>query len=221
MKALCKPFLTGWLAVVAFHPAKAQSLSYSFWDLFGQQSKLRKVMTQQVVQYELYDGTLKTGYRITKDGLDQAHALKDGTFGLHSLYFNSLEQVNPLIRNSPKAKVIADLDQQIRQTLVVEFSWQHQQKMLTLAEMTYFKRVRNNLLDKCGQDMDELLQVLTQGKLQLSDAQRLQRLDKLYDSMKDKYAFTGSFAVKCRNLALGRKQNRQNNDQLKKLYGIQ
>ncbi|WP_426582620.1 hypothetical protein [Mucilaginibacter sp. R-33] len=221
MKTVCKFLLIFFAGSLVFQSAKAQSLSFSFGDLFSQQSKLRRVMAEQIVQYEIYYSALKTGYRITENGLDLAHVLKDGTFSLHGAYFSSLEQVNPLIKNSAKGKAIADLDRQIRGMLAAEFSWQQQQKLLRAAEMAYFKKVRDNLLAKCQLDMDELLQVLTPGKLQLTDAQRLTRLDQLYESMKDKYAFAGSFAAKCRKLALGRKQNQEDKQQLKKLYGIQ
>lgn len=188
---------------------------------FSQQSKQRKLMAEQIAQYEVYLGALRTGYKISETGLNTAYGLKNGTFNLHNAYFNSLEQVNPVIRNNPKGKAIADLNQQTQKLLADEFSWQQQQKLLSVTEISYLQKVQTNLVAKCHQDMEELSQVLTPGKLQLTDAQRQSRLDKLYDSMKDKFSFAASFTAKCHKLALGRKQKRQDNDQLKKIYGIQ
>jgi hypothetical protein len=62
---------------------------------------------------------------------------------------------------------------------------------------------------------------LTPGKLQLTDPQRLDRLDKLYDLMKDKAAFASSFTSKCRQLAISRQRAKADKERLKKLYGIQ
>lgn len=221
MKTTLLPFLFFSLTGLFCPAVKAQSLSFSFWDLFGQPSKMRKIGVQQIAQYELYFGALKTGYRVTQEGLNLAHDLKNGTFRLHGAYFNSLEQVNPLIQNSPKGRAIAELDQQIRKLLADELRWQQAQGSMTAAELRYFKNVQDNLLAKCRLDMNELPELLTPGKLQLSDAQRLSRLDKLYESMKDKYAFAGAFTARCRKLALARKQNRQDKEEVKKLYGIQ
>ena len=217
MKTMLKTILCFSLTSFGCYPANAQFLG----GFFSQQSQQRKLMAAQIAEYETYLGELKTGYHVTESGLKTAHDLKNGTFTLHRDYISSLSQVNPVIQNNPKGKAIADLNNQTAALLPAEINWQQQQRSLTPAEMGYLQKVRDNLTAKCKLDMDELLQVLTPGKLQLTDAQRLARLDKLYDSMKDKYAFAGSFTAKCRKLALSRKQQTQDKRQLKKLYGIQ
>lgn len=216
MKTILKTILCFSLAGLGSYTAKAQFLG----GFFSQQSRQRKLMAEQIAGYQLYLGALKTGYHIAESGLNTAHDLKNGSFTLSSNYFSSLSQVNPVIQNNPKGNAISDLNNQTLALLAAEYSWQQRQKLLTLTELGYLKKVNDNLAAKCKLDMDELLQVLTPGKLQLTDAQRLGRLDKLYDSMKDKYAFSGSFTSRCRKLALSRKQNSLDNDQLKKLYGI-
>jgi hypothetical protein len=217
MKTVITTILFFFLTSPLCFRAQAQFLG----GFFSQQKQQRKLMAEQIAQYGIYLSALKTGYHVTESGLKTAHDLKNGTFTLHRDYISSLSQVNPVIQNSPKGKAIADLNNQTVALLPAEISWQQQQRMLTPAEMGYLQKVADNLTAKCKLDMDELLQVLTPGKLQLTDAQRLARLDKLYDSMKDKYAFAGSFTSKCRKLALSRKQQSQDKGQLKKLYGIQ
>lgn len=198
-------------------PAKAQFLG----GFFSQQSTKEKLMAEQIVGYETYLSALKGGYNIAEKGLNTAHDLKNGTFSLHTAYFNSLEQVNPVVQNNPKGKAITDMAQQVVSLFTAEITWQQKEKLLSPAELTYLQNVYAGLLKKCQDDLSELSDVLTPGKLQLTDQQRLDRLDKLYASMKDKYAFTGSFKAKCRKLAIGRQQAKQDREQLKKLYGIQ
>jgi hypothetical protein len=125
-----------------------------------------------------------------------------------------------VIQNNPKGKAIADLQQQIIHVFSGEISWQQQQRLLLPKELTYLQNVYNNILAVCKKDLDELTLVLTPGKLHLSDQQRLERLDHLYDAMKDKYAFAGYFTTKCRKLATSRQRAQQEKEQLKKLYGI-
>jgi len=69
--------------------------------------------------------------------------------------------------------------------------------------------------------MNDLTQVLTPGKLQMTDHERLERIDKIYAAMQDKLAFAQSFTGKCRQMANDRKQAKTDNDKLKSLYGIQ
>ncbi|MGY4538186.1 hypothetical protein ACVW0P_002606 [Mucilaginibacter sp. UYNi724] len=217
MKKILKTILCFSLAGFCGYTARAQFLG----GFFSQQSRQRKLMAEQIAGYQIYLGALRTGYHIAESGLNTAHELKNGSFMLTGNYFSSLSQVNPVIQNNSKGKAIADLNRQTLALLAAELSWQQQQKVLTPAELGYLEKVKDNLEAKCKLDMDELLQVLTPGKLQLTDAQRLARLDKFNDNMKDKYAFAGSFASRCRKLALSRKQQGRDNEQLKKLYGIQ
>jgi len=200
MKTFLKTVLCFSLASFSCYSANAQLLG----GFFSQQSRLRKLMAEQIAGYQIYLGAIKTGYHIAESGLNTANALKNGSFNLNSNYINSLSQVNPVIQKSPKGKAIAQLHNQTMLLLAAEISWQQQHKVLTPAELGYLQKVRDNLSDKCRLDMDELLQVLTPGKLHMTDAQRLARLDKLHDSIKDKYAFAGSFTARCRKLAQAR-----------------
>jgi hypothetical protein len=189
--------------------------------LFNQQSSKRKLMVQQIAYLEVYLQEIKRGYRIADQGLETAHELKGGTFSLHTDYLNSLQQVNPVIAGNPKGKAISDLQQLLLRLFNTEIAWQQKEKQFSAGELAYLQKVSDNIRKESNRDLDELLQVLTPGKLQLTDQQRLERLDHLYESMKDKYAFAGSFTTKCRKVAMERKQAAQEKLQMKKLYGIQ
>lgn len=202
---------------LALTQVKAQFLG----GFFSQQSTKEKLMAEQIADLEIYQQALKNGYHIAETGLNKAHDLKNGTFGLHTAYFNSLEQVSPAVSGDPKGKAILDLQQQIISVFTTEINWQQKEKLLQANELAYLQSVYDNLLKECKKDVDELTLVLTPGKIQLTDQQRLDRLDRLYAGMKDKYAFAGNFTAKCRKLALGRQQDKQEKEQLKKLYGIQ
>lgn len=205
------------LACLCTTPAKAQFLG----GFFSQQATKKKLMAEQLAAYQLYLCAIKTGYTITDKGLTAAHDLKNGTFGLHTAYFNALQQVAPVVKNDQKGRVIDSLNQQIRSLFVNEKQWQAKQKLLTVTELQYFDKVSAGLLAKCKTDTDELTDVLTPGKLQLNDAERLDRLDKLYERMKDKHDFAAYFTAKCRKLALSRQQQQKEREQMKRLYGLQ
>src|ERR1700744_6795293 len=76
---------------------------------FDQQSSKTNLMIAQIAGYQTYLHEIKTGYNITESGLNTVQELKGGTFDLHTAYFNSLQQVNPAIKNNAKAKACTDL----------------------------------------------------------------------------------------------------------------
>ncbi|WP_429380327.1 hypothetical protein [Mucilaginibacter sp. UYCu711] len=188
---------------------------------FSQQSDKKKLMAEQIAGYQLYLNGIKTAYTIADKGLTTANQLKNGTFSLHSNYLTSLQLVAPAISDDPKGKAISDYYQQIISLFQTELNWQRKQKLLSAPEIAYLQKIGDNLRAKAKPDMDELKQVLTPGQLQLTDAERLERLDHLYEAMKDKAAFAGYFTAKCRKLALSRKDLQREKEQIRKLYGIQ
>jgi hypothetical protein len=192
-----------------------------FGGLFSQQSEQQKLMIAQIAGYETFLKAIQTGYKISETGLNTANTLETGSFALNSQYFASLNQVSSTVQSNPKRKAIAADYQQIVSVFTTELAWQNQQKLLTPAELDYIQVVVTNLLAKCKLDLDETTQVLTSGKLQMTDAQRISKLDQLYASMQDKQAFTLSFTTKCRKLALARKRSANDRSILKSLYGIQ
>jgi hypothetical protein len=196
--------------------AKAQFLG----GLFSQQATKRKVMLEQIAGMQIYLGALKNGYRIADKGLNTAQQLKNGTFDLHTAYFSSLQKVNPVVANNPKGKAIAKLQQQVTGLFMAEIRWQKKEKLLNASEMSYLQKVSENLLNQVKLDIEELEQVLVPGKLELTDQERLDRIDHLYANTKDKYAFAGYFTSKCRALAASRKQAQREKQQIKKWYGI-
>jgi len=187
---------------------------------FNQQSSKAKLMLAQIVGYETYLHEIKGGYNIAENGLNTMHEIKGGTFDLNTAYFNSLLQVSPAVSANPKGKAIAGMQQQIIQVFSKEIAWQQQQKILTVKEIIYIRQVYQNLMRKCKTDMDELTDVLTPGKLQLNDHQRLERIDHCYNATQDKQSFAMSFTGKCRQMATDRQSATKDNSQLKSLYGI-
>jgi hypothetical protein len=189
-------------------------------SIFSQGSSKIKLMLAQIAGYQTYLHEIKTGYNIADKGLNTLHDLKGGTLDLHAAYFSSLQQVSPVIKNNSKAKACADLQQQIISLFSIELSWQQKQQILSAKEIAYIKAVQQNLLAKCKTDIEELTEVLTPGKLQMTDHERIDRIDHVYAAMQDKHAFADSFTSHCRQMATDRKKAKLDNDQLKKLYGI-
>lgn len=206
-------FLTGTICL--------QAHAQLFGGFFNQQSRKEQLMAEQIAACQLYLSELSRGVHIVGTGLRSASDLKGGTLALHATYFNSLQQISSGVQNNPKAKAMAGIGQQITAAFDREIAFQQKANVLSRADQDYIRQVYQNLLAKCKEDLSELRDVLTPGKLELTDAQRLERIDHLYAAMQEKLAFTGSFTSKCHGLALWRQQAARDREALRKLYGGQ
>lgn len=172
------------------------------WNEFFKQKKTqRKYLLQQIAALEVYIGYVRKGYEIADQGISTVRSIRDGEFGLHSAFFSSLKAVNPAIRNNSKvAEIIAmqlSISSSLKEIRTVDY--------LSAENLVYVSEVAAVVLKECTADLDELLLVITAGKTEMKDDERLARLDKIYTSMKDKFAFVQSFSGEVQILAGQRK----------------
>ena len=66
--------------------------------------------------------------------------------------------------------------------------------------MSYINTVYSHISSECTKSLNDLIAVTTDGTLEMTDDERIKRIDGIYDDMKDKYAFTVEFYWQCRVL---------------------
>lgn len=196
-------------------PGRAQGLL----GFFHQQANKKKLMLAQVAALTVFDHQHAIGYAIDDHGLTDAGGNKGAELAAHQHYYASLSQVRPIIFADAKKKVLHDDQARIGAAFTGEISWQRKHRGLTSKEFSYLNRVAEDIRQRCAADVAEMQAVATPGRLKMTDAERLDRLDRLAAVMEDKYAFTMSFTGKCRKLALARMAERQDQDVVRKLYG--
>lgn len=184
-------------------------------EFFNQKKTQKKYLLEQIVALKLYAGYLKKGYDIASSGLGTIKDFKNGEFNLHHTFISSLKTVSPAIRKSGKVAEIISYQIAINRA----FHGIGNNEDLSTTDQLYLKEVRDNVMQECLNDMEELLLVITSSKVEMTDDERITRLDKIYVAMKDKSAFTQSFMTDV-SLLIGQKENEQKSiNHLKKLYG--
>lgn len=192
--------------------SKAQGFSFS--DLFGQANKQKQYELQQIAAYNAFESELKMGYNVVKHGLSGIAAINTAELNAHNAYYGSWRQPGAPIKNSTQVKdMIAWQSAIIRQFTTMEHV-----TGLTPDEQNYIGVVQTNLLKGCNEDMADLQNLLQAGVLQMTDDQRLRRLDQIHTDMQDKYQFTQRFCGTVRLLAAQRQQETNDTQTLKKLY---
>ena len=186
-------------------------------EFFNQKGTQKKYLLEQLVALKVYAGYLKKGYDIVGSGLGIIKDLKNGEFDLHHTFISSLKTTSPAIKNSGKvAQIIA-----YQLAIGSAFNGGNKNEYLSATNQQYLKEVKDKVMEECLNDMEELLLVITSGKVEMKDDERITRLDKIYVAMKDKSAFTQSFMTDV-SLIIQQKENQQKSiNHLKKLYGNQ
>ncbi|MBX2933925.1 MAG: hypothetical protein KF825_06745 [Ferruginibacter sp.] len=167
------------------------------------QSK-QKQMLKQIAALQIYIGYAKKGYDIASKGINTVRNIKKGEFTLHQDFFNSLKNVNPEISKYVKIADIISIQVHIIKQAKQTLQGIKEAKQFTAEELDYCKTVFDNLLDECVKTIDELFLVITSGKLEMKDDERIKRINKIFTDMQDKYSFCSAFSEETGLLSMQR-----------------
>lgn len=190
------------------------SQAQTFGEFFNQKKTQKKYLLQQIAALQVYIGYAKKGYDIASTGLQSIKDITNGEFGLHTAYITSLKAVSPVIRNNIKVAEIIETQLNITKA----FGSVKSSKALTLSNQLYILDVREKVMDECAKDLDELLLVITSGKLEMSEKERIRRLDRIYSSITDKYGFAIDFVGQVMTLINQREKEQDFINRLRKSY---
>jgi hypothetical protein len=190
------------------------SMAQTWSEWFSQKKTQKKYLLEQVAALKIYAGYLKKGYEIGSSGLDFIKGATKGEFDLHGAFFSSLKAVSPEVKRNSKIAEIIQMQLQIGKA----FSSIKKLELLGNAHQDYAALVGSSLMGDCLSDIEELLLVITSGKVEMGDDERLDRIDRLYRSMQEKKTFALRFATAARSLAAGRSQELKTLKEMEEWY---
>ena len=211
--SVSKPITFLGLALLLFVGTSA--FGQTWGEFFNQKKTQKKYLLEQLVALKMYAGYLKKGYDIVGSGIGTVRDIKNGEFSLHSTFFSSLKSVNPAIRKNAKVASIISL----QVSIIKAFKNIGDNDELKLSDNQYILGIKDKVTDDCLNDMEELLLLITSGKLEMGDDERLERLDSIYERMRDKAAFAQSFTGEVNLLINQRKNEQKSIDHLREIYG--
>jgi hypothetical protein len=181
----------------------------TFAEWWKQKETQKRYMTEQIAALSAYGAVLREGYETVSQGLGLVHTLQDGDYSQHQGYFNSFASVNPQIKNHPEAEQALEiyvktrlLTQQIPGKL---FPSQY----FTGPEEQVIRHVLLAIQKDCEQILNELGELLQEGRLQLSDTERLKQLSGMNHRMQEVYGYTVRFYQDCQYIGLSRQDESQ------------
>src|SRR5690606_20877104 len=131
-------------------------------------------------------------------------------FNLHETFLDGLWLVSPAVRNYWKIPQIIQQEASLAKEYQRAFNRYKQSGYFNPDEILYLAGVYKNLFDQSLKDLDDLTTVVTANKLRMSDAERLDAIDHIYQSVQDKLGFLRQFNNQASVLAWQRAK--ENND---------
>lgn len=180
---LCMPFS------VKAQSAEIQQLILNIEKL----SQFKKILSDMKKGYDILSG----GYKAVKD-------MSEGNFSLHKTFLDALMQVSPVVKNYKRVGDIIEYQFTLMRESRKGIDRIIKNEKFSPQEIQYFEKVYSNLSRESLRNLDELISIITADKLRMSDDERLEAIDKIYEDMQQKVLFLRDFNGSASVLALQR-----------------
>lgn len=197
------------------------SSSGQTWEEWWEQKETQiKYLKEQIVALQAYSKVVNKGYDIAKDGLDIIGQIKKGDFDLHSEKFLLLMLVNPLIANSERVKEAFNLTSDINAAISAILKKLKEGDELTSNEINYIKKVLIRLKERAANSLQEIIKLSSSYSYELSDDERVKRINGHQIELEDQLSFTWSFQSQIQLLVLQRIKERKSVSSTRNQYGL-
>jgi hypothetical protein len=194
--------------------------------LWGRSQSIADDLKQLSLDYQKLAGLksvlnqMYQGYEVVNKGYNAVKDVSKGSFSLHEAFLDGLLVVSPTVRKYPKVTAIITG----QASLVTEYhtAWAgfRQDRHFTPDEAGYMLEVYNNLISLSLKNLDELSMVMSDNQLRMSDAERIQAIDRIYNDGHEQLDFLRRFNRQSYALAVQRARQDNDRQTLKNLYGI-
>ena len=208
--------MVGFMVLLIFTAAGPKCSAQTWAEIFSQKKTQKKYLLNQIAALQVYISYAKKGYGVVSDGLDVVRDISSGEFDLHSAFISGLAKVNPVIAKDVRVAEIVEMQVGVLKS----FSALRGSGLLTADQLGYVTEVADGVILNGYHDLSELLLVISSGKLELGDQERLIRLNEIYERMLDKSGFTLSFSAEVRALVRQKSMDKQSLEKLRRVYGI-
>jgi len=177
------------LLVIELGGLKAQFLG----GIFSQGSTELKNSTTQLALLAAMDGSTAECYSIFLDGLTNTATIHGTEYGLHQIYFASLQAVNPAVAGMPEVQEIIDLASSMGLGFPAALDRWRASGRLTATELDQVSQAAVGSAQRVSAMLDELKTCLTAGESSMTDADRLRRVKLVAGAVHNEYGFVMDF----------------------------
>lgn len=195
---------------------------FSVCSVRGQSSEVIQLMlnVEKLAQFKSILKQMKQGYDVLSSGYRTVRDLSQGNFTLHRTFLDGLLRVSPAVRRYRKIGGIINMQVRVVEECKAGYKGFRVSQLFNPQELQYISGVHDRILRLSLGNLNELLLVLSEQALEMSDDERLSRIDAIYRQMEEKLHFLSHFNTEASILHLQRKKEMTNSHSMKKIQGI-
>jgi hypothetical protein len=203
-------FLLMVVVVMSSSRASAQALAAAQLALdYEKLSELKSILTD-----------MKQGYQIISAGYETVKNIASGNFSLHQVFLDALLAISPAVKNYQRIQDIINAQLELVKEYKQFYGQFKADKNFSPDEITYMGLVYGNLVNQSVSSLNELIMVITANQLRMSDAERINAINRLYADMQTKLTFLRSFNMQAASLSVQRSAETNDISTVRNLYGI-
>lgn len=172
----------------------------------GQSAEIQQLILniEKLSQFKKILSDMKKGYDILSGGYKAVKNMSEGNFSLHKTFLDALMQVSPVVKNYKRVGDIVEYQFMLMKESRKGIQQIIKNERFSPKEIDYFEKVYANLSRESLRNIDELTSVITADRLRMSDDERLNAIDRIYEDMQQKILFLRDFNGSASVLALQR-----------------
>ena len=160
------------------------------------------------------------GYEVMNKGYTRIKEIAAGNYTLHQDFLDRLLEVNPVVGQYKKVADVVGGQRKLLREQKEARAFFRRCESFSPEELQYLDGVYENLLKESLKNVEELVLVITPGKLRMSDEERLKAIDRIETGMQEKLRFLYAFNTGTKVLYRQRKSEAASIDLMRKWYGV-
>jgi hypothetical protein len=190
-------------------------------EWFDQNATRKQYNEQQIAALGTFITVAEKGYSIVESGLSAIKGIKTGELNLHSSFYASLESINPAIGNMGEIAEIVALQLATAERVNAALARYRQNGSMGTDEVTAVSQVLQGVVNAGISDVGTLIKIITPGKLQMTDDQRMDYIRELDASARAQYALAAGVTDQADLVSLQRQAEMAQAGVVMGLYGLQ
>jgi len=175
---------------------------------------------EKLTQFKQILSDMKKGYEILSGGYNTIKDISQGNFNLHKNFLDGLLAVSPAVAKYARIAAIISMQLQLVKEYKSYYTRFKKDSHFTLNEIGYIGKVYSNLVSQSLKNLDALLDVITAGKLRMSDEERLHAIDGIYEDMQDKLVFLRNFNNSTSIVSIQKEKEQEDIEVMRHLYEL-
>ena len=191
-------------------------------QVVAQSTEIQQLLlnVEKLAQLKKILSNMKKGYEIVSTGYNTIKNISKGNFNIHQTFLDGLMQISPTVKKYKRITEIITYQTQLVKEYKSAFKRFDASNLFNTNEIRYMDNVYSNLFNKSLQNLEELTMVITAGKLRMSDDERINAIDRIYNDLADKLVFLRTFNKENNVLAIQRGREMVDTKVSKKLNGL-